>query len=412
MNNFEKIIYNIVKKNAPLKDKLVKSYQRIFSIFGLLQGRIKTNLSYEAFEDNYFGFHDKPSINHTGLMLCHKNYRNFKNGIGKASIGYIDINDSNKHFNELIKTNCCNYQQGSMAAWFDDEHVILNNYSNNRNVCQLIDLQGNIKKTWDFHYFSISASSLFISTISYARFGRGLKGYGYNVNISPEEAMLCDELIPNDKESDFVIINTKNNNEIFRLSISDALKESNHLLSDGYNYFSHSKFSPNSSYVYFMLRSSDDKVNTSQLFTLKLKDNTLSTVSTGGMVSHLDWLSDDKIVVFCNDENKNDGYYIVDVNTHTMNHLSVKELSSDGHPTSLNNHTFFTDTYPNRNRIQKLYRVDILNNTCETIASFYSPMKYRGVERVDLHPRVSACKKYLTVDTSYLNKRSQIVFTL
>lgn len=139
---------------------------------------------------------------------------------------------------------------------------------------------------------------------------------------------------------------------------------------------------------------------------------TIKKLPTGCMVSHLDWFSKEKILAFSNLK-KNQQYShsvfsIVDGDVYTIQHPS---LSKDGHPTAISENTFYTDTYPDKRRFQTLYEVNFsgLNYDVKQILKLRSPMRFRGANRVDLHPRLSVNGTYLSLDSSFSGMRKQIV---
>ncbi|MCW8333623.1 hypothetical protein [Vibrio paucivorans] len=401
MNYLERTVYDLVKKNAKLKNKIVTLYQLFFSVFGLLKKRIDSKYKVSVYEDCFFGFHDKPSINKSGLMIAHKNTSFFSGGMGESDVGFFDISDPERKFTRIAHTNCCNYQQGSMASWLDEEHIIFNNVIEGRKVSQVYNLQGELQRELDFHIFSVSSCGRFVTSLCFKRFGVGMPGYGYKPLLSSDT-----------ESSSLFVFDLKESVTTFTINLEEASTLSSNLLEDGYLYFSHTKFSPDGESLYFMLRSSNSKINTSQLFVCNISDNFLQTVPGGGMVSHLDWMNSESIVMYCNNPDGKDGYYVWGSSSNSLEPIGLSDLTEDGHPTVLNSDIFFTDTYPNRSRRQFLYRVDIKNNLCETILSSYGPLRFKGVNRVDLHPRLSACGQYLSIDSSHLGKRSQIVIYL
>ena len=411
MNNIEKKIYNLVKNNVVVKNIIVNIYQTIFSFKGKIKGDINTQLKVKVYDNTFFGFHDRQSLNDSGLLLSHKESCKFINGMGEATIGYFDIHKEENVFNTIGITKCCNYQQGSLATWYSSDSIIFNDIEESAPVTIIKDINGKQLKKFPFHFFSLSDCKNLVTSIDFIDFGNGLPGYGYSSFESLTNPSFKKEA------SDFTVHDIVKGREVFRFTAKEAKDKSFNILKNGLEYFSHSSFSPDSKYVYFLFRSSNKMRNTSQLFVLSLDTQKIITLPTNGMVSHLSWLSNDKIVAYCNViDNGNDGYFIFELNNEITSHcqLNIKDISADGHPHGvlLNDYEFYTDIYPNRERRQKLYKINIRDNICEELLSIYSPLGFRGVERVDFHPRLSSCKKYLTIDSSHSNCRSQIVVFL
>ena len=87
-------------------------------------------------------------------------------------------------------------------------------------------------------------------------------------------------------------------------------------------------------------------------------------------------------------------------------------LNFDGHPmfSPFDKNIFITDTYPDKKGDQHLIMVDLKNKNIIKISSLYSPLRYRGQVRCDLHPRWDRNGKFICVDSSSRGKREMILF--
>lgn len=397
-------VYDYLKKNRRIKNAVLYIYQSIFSVGGFIKPRIISGKSYEVYEDSFFGFHDRISLNKSGFLLAHKEVAPFINGKGEAKIGYYDVSDEGKKYNFLASTTCCNYQQGSMLTWFSSEKVIFNNLSSNGNpITQILDMSGNISLELPFHFYSLSNNRKYLTSICFKRFERGMPGYGY------DNGDCTDEL-----NTSFFIFCLENNKKIFEFDLSDA-RNFVDLSSHGFEYFSHSSFSPNDEYCYFLYRSNNKNYNTSVLLVVELKTGKVKMLNTSGMVSHLCWLNNSEILAYCS-VNSLDGYYVFNVDTMKFIRLDIEALTRDGHPSTFTRNgfssKFITDCYPDRSRRQSLYECDSENLTATVIFDVYSRFKYRGVDRVDFHPRYSECGRFVTIDSPHGKLRSQVIVKL
>lgn len=411
MQRLEKCIYNLVKKNSFIKNILVIVYQFVFCFFGLIKGKIVTDKNYTEIRNSFFGFHDRASMNEKGKILSHVAIGNFLNGIGCADIIVKDINTGKT--NPIATTNCCNYQQGSLLTWFSPTQIIYNDANEQGPLTIIKDLSTGEISTFPFHFFSISPNSKFVSSVNFLRFGKGLAGYGYDINYPKNYIEDGEKKFSENEISDFVIFDLEESEAVYRLSIQQAKSHSIGLLDEGYFYFSHSCFSPSSNKIYFLLRSSNSLHNTSQLFSYDLNEKLLTVLPSGGMVSHLSWLTDDSIIAFCNTKHdKSYAYYVFNLIDNSVENVDIKSLDKDGHPHACSADAFYTDTYPDKERRQHLFYVNLSAKNVETILSVYSPLKFRGVGRVDFHPRLSLCTKYMTIDSSHNSDRTQLIIEL
>ncbi|MFC5078911.1 hypothetical protein VTH8203_01472 [Vibrio thalassae] len=402
----DRLIYDILKKNKILKDLVKFCYQSIFSILGRRKARLVTNLDVKEISHSFFGFHDRPSMNSINELLSHKM---LEDGTFSGVIQILNIETSVVVWE--TSTECFSKQQASLATWVDDSTVIFNDF-NGKPMTFIQNIVTGKKRKLDFHFYSISPGGRYLTSINFLRFGRGLEGYGYDVTYDSDFLADAKNYISSNAISDFIIYDLQNNLELTRFSMKDLLGKSSGLDINGYFYFSHSDFSPSSRYCYFLLRSSNRKFNSSQLFVYDLHLDNLIALDTDGMVSHLSWMSDDSLVAYCKPRGKNDGYYIFHISNLDVIPLINSNLLFDGHPHAYNENGFYTDTYPNRERRQKVFYVDLENNNVENLLELYSPIKFRGVNRVDLHPRLSKCKRFLTIDSSHNNHHSQLVLSV
>ncbi len=398
----ERLVYNLVKKNRLLKDIIKYFYQLTFMPLALKNGKVKANARIVYESESFFGFHDRPSLNESGLLLGHR----FKGDKWhQADILMEDIHTGDVKW--LASTQCCNLQQGSMLSWLSENRLIFNDMEDSGPVTRILDTNTGSEERIVGHYFSASPSGRFTTSINFLRFGLGLAGYGYHVNFPPQFTADAKHSFSEDRVSDLVITDLVKRQTIRRISMAETLPLCKSLIEDGYCYFSHSAFSPSENHIFFLLRSSNRQYNSSQLFVYSMIDDSIFPLPTGGMVSHLCWISDTQIVAYCNTVSTSDGYYIFDITNRSFDKYDFPAV--DGHPHALSNKQFMTDTYPDRLRRQKLYTVDVVTKEVSLLLDIYSPFKFRGINRVDLHPRLSRDGRFITVDSSYRGRRVQLV---
>ncbi len=400
--NIEKIVYDLVKKNRILKDTLKIIYQSLLLPFSYFGRKLNSNCEVIFKSKGFFGFHDRPSLNESGEMLSHVF---IDNHLSSADIYITNIHNNSQR--KVATTTCCSRQQGSLLTWLEKNKFIFNDMADEKPLTRIIDSVSGDEKVLNFHFFSASPNGKLLSGLNFHRFGIGLAGYGYNVNYSSDVLLDGNNKFSNSSVSDFFIYDLESNSILVRVTMKEARELSSFLIDDGYFYFSHSSFSPDSKKVYFLLRSSNQKYNSSQLFVLDIINGDLTPLMTGGMVSHLSWLSEVDIVAYCNTPTSPDGYYIINIKTGSFTSLGFPSV--DGHPNRLSSQYFVTDTYPNRLRRQFLYKIDRYSGESEHLFDCFSSLKFSGVNRVDLHPRMSRCGKYITIDTSFSGERMQLV---
>jgi Tol biopolymer transport system component len=88
--------------------------------------------------------------------------------------------------------------------------------------------------------------------------------------------------------------------------------------------------------------------------------------------------------------------------------------NGDTHPmrSPINENLFILDSYPDKLRDQHLFLFDLQTKNLKKIASFYSPFKYRGQVRCDLHPRWDREGKYVVVDSARDDRRKMFLINV
>jgi hypothetical protein len=122
------------------------------------------------------------------------------------------------------------------------------------------------------------------------------------------------------------------------------------------------------------------------------------------MVSHCSWKDDSNLIVWARSKEFGDAYLNLNVDTLKKTPVGVGVLDKfgDGHPTfSPCGRYLVTDTYPDKARMRHLLLYDTIRNGLIEIGQFFSPWKYDGANRCDLHPRWSPDGKKISFDSTH-----------
>jgi Tol biopolymer transport system component len=122
------------------------------------------------------------------------------------------------------------------------------------------------------------------------------------------------------------------------------------------------------------------------------------------IVSHYHWKDEKFLLVWGRLNNKGDQYYLVNVENSKIITMKNEVLNKygDGHCSfSPDKRWVITDTYPDRSRNQRLLLFDTINNKCTVLGKFFSPWKFIGINRCDLHPRWSPDGKLISIDSAH-----------
>lgn len=404
MNYIEKFVYDLVKKNPKLKNKIRDIYQKVLSFIPKKEKQSKHEITERS--GFFYGFHDKiPWSLDNNKLLAHKvlidNRKIEKND--KTEIGYF-YGDDFLNFKTLAETKSWNWQQGSMLQWLGkNDKIIYNDWDGNKNIAKIIDKNGELITKLDYPIGAVSENGEYALSYSFGRLNRGMPGYGYPF----ENDKFKKEKIP--ENSGLKLLRLENGDVKDLFSIKDIFEiQTEQSMGSAYHFFTHCLFSHNKDKFLFLHRwLNEGKRLKSRLISYDIKNDKLFIFPTNGMVSHFTWVNNDKVFAYANTEAHGDGYYLFEDNKTDYQFINSNNYSSDGHPQYCSANGFIvTDTYPNRFRIQELSIFDLKNNQKEIIAKLKSPLDYKEQIRCDLHPRWDRKGKQICFDSAHLGKRA------
>lgn len=396
-------IHDHILKNDSIRHFCYGLYQRIlYRMSPKIQ--YEGNISVVTPSDGYeylFGYYDKCPWSDDGrylLALKVKNASAEADATSPAEIVRIDLNQKNT-CETLARTNCWNVQQGCMAQWLDNYTILYNDYRNGSYCAVILDLQTKAERIIGRPVYTVSADKKTALSLDFSRLHRLRPGYGYANMPDATKGQLCPnetciwkidltdgKIVPLLTYHDFYAFET-------RPEMVDAEHKVNHLM-----------ISPDGSRFMVLHRWFKNKVKYTRLITCNMDGSEMYNLSDDDFVSHCCWKNDQEILSYLNKKDFGKGYYLLKDQTQTYQRL-WKQLAHDGHPTySPDGKYVVTDTYPDRKRMQSLYIMD--GKKVMRIARVFSPFKYGGDTRCDLHPRWSRDGKQICFDASFGGKRS------
>ena len=150
MNKLELLIYNLVKDNPVLKQRIVDLYQ---AALGLVPQRaLVCDQPHQVRSGYFYGFHDKSPFSADGLrLLAHRNLvgdRSVRAG-DAAEVGVFAGKDW-MDFTPLGRTNAWNWQLGSMLQWCGAEQVVFNTLVDGQPRARVVDLRARPVADWPY----------------------------------------------------------------------------------------------------------------------------------------------------------------------------------------------------------------------------------------------------------------------
>jgi len=408
LTSIENAIYDRVKDNVRLKNGLKWVYQRLFS--GLSSSDVETDLSLTERPRSFFGFHDKSPWSKDGALLL--GHEAPGDGAGEAwrDGRPIDIllfdGERWTEATRVARTRAWNWQQGAQLQWMGPgREIVFNGFRDGTNVGVVCDLDADRERVLPYPVAAVSSDGRRYASVCFETFGRAMDGYGYAFEatgatspVDPATLVLC-ERGGGERRVTLADVPTR----------IDPGEDP-----DGIDFFSHCLFSPEGTRVLFLRRQArPNRRLRSELFSIHVDDGAIRRIEFENMVSHFTWIGPEKILAYANTRTRGDGFYIADAASGQVTPWAPHPDGRDGHPhASPDGNRVVFDTYPDRARRQHLYLWDRGAEHPREIVSLFSPMKFWGASRVDLHPRIRADGTYIAFDAGHRGTRSLVTVRL
>lgn len=396
-----------IKLNGSLKSKLKgyvlnngllsKVYEKYHFVAKYIYARhnekliLNENVRYEVINQegtNFFGYYDKPCVAY-GHSLYH--YLD-SSSLSLNQTVKIMVDDK-----EVSSTNAWNWQQGSMATWYDKNHIIHNFFDGERYRSKLVDINTLEYKSYSFPIYSLSKDRKFALSLNFSRLAKLRPDYGY-FNLPYQD-------LENDEKDGIFYLDLEKDEVSLLISLKEiAAFTPNEKMVNAVHKVNHIDVSPNSDKAIFLHRYYQGKTKYTRLLCIDIKTKKLSLLADNEMVSHMAWVNNDKVFGYLRGNNNRDGYFFIDMDGN-LEMFEHSALIDDGHPTILNERYIVTDTYPDYTCMSKLYLIDVLNKDVILLGRFYSGIRYQGIKRCDLHPRFDLNDTKLTIDTVLEGRR-------
>ena len=383
-----------------------------------LKGHMKTG-AMRVFSANgiatFFGYHDKTPFSLDGTKLLamsfEANDREPASECGPMSIGFFSINSEKRDqgLEVFAQTTTWCYQQGCMLQWHpinSNSEVYFNDVVDGQYGAVHFDIdQSAVVRKYHHPIYSLDPTGRYGTTLNFSRLGRLRPGYGYG--LLPDSTI--GEQAPDD--DGLLLLDLQSGEVDLIVSLAELAQSGGDPNSE--HYVNHATFSPDGKRVVFFhlwSREQDAGGRGLRLCELDIQSREWRVIESRRIVSHYCWRDSRSFLATTLDTSRNWQYTIYDVidNTRTDLHLPFKE---DGHPMfhPTDKNIIVTDTYPDRRRDQHLCIVNLETKESFEIATLYSPMRYQGQVRCDLHPRWDREGRYVAVDSTFSGRRSLVI---
>ncbi len=420
MNAIELYVYNLVRRSPKLKQIVRNLYQSAFDILPRKKEYYCNKLQYK--EGYFFGFHDVSSFStdDTKILACHNLFDLRMPYPGEGiEVGYFDFTDGViGDFHQIGTSYAWNFHKGCRLQWLDDARVIYNTMENNRIISKIVNVNSRVERVVNYPIDAIytTTTKALATSFSYERLERCMPGYGYPY----EDCGLTDQVAPKGTGLFLLDLNTGERKLLVSLAELASYSDKSYM-KDYLHFVTHSEFSKDGRYISFFYRWIPSTGNYMKRYTkfmvYDLHTNKLIDLPTQESGSHYVWNSKNQILTSCIINGKN-CHVLYDMND--IEHYQIiagNILNSDGHQSFITDTSFVTDTYPDKFRMAKIYKVDVITQEVELLISVYSSKEFQTKDfkchiACDLHPRVSFSGKYLCFDSPRTGKRGLYVMAL
>lgn len=413
MNKIEAFVYHIVKNNYILKNLLRNIYQGMYDLLPDYDSWFCNEpLVCEGF---FYGFHDTTPFNSdSSLLLCNRLSIPLRmptvNDV--LEVGLLTGEDYGK-WRKISETTAWNYHKGCRLQWLDDSRCIFNISDKGRLKSKICFINGKNETIISWPIDTVSHDTRWATSFSYGRLQYNMPGYGYTVsdedahlesNVTEDTGLYLIDLEKNRRE---LLLNLK---QIAAFAPADGMERAMHFVT-------HTEFSADDRYIAFLHRWYHGTFRRTRLVVYDRETGRMHVSPTTGMVSHYAWNNRNGLVAYCRMENIDSHVYFTGPEMKEWKRCGYPRLNSDGHHHFINDETFVVDTYPDRRRHVKLYKVNITTDKITLLADAKSPKRFVSPDehhhwKCDLHPRCNTDGTLVSFDSVHTGKRALCVMRI
>ena len=373
------------------------------------EGELRRVTPDDGFE-YYFGYYDKsPWDAADRRMIALKAKRTWKSVAPKepAELVLIDTADGNR-VQVIATVRAWNVQQGCMAQWLGPDfsrYILYNDFRDGAYCAVIYDTSAMREaRTLPMPVYDVARDGSFALSLDFSRLHRMRPGYGYSNLPDASAGKLCPDapciwrmalsdgtVTPLLKYTDFAAFEPDP-------SMEGAEHKVNHLM-----------ICPDGSRFMVLHRWFKKGRKHTRLVTANTDGTGLYNLSDDGFASHSFWKNDREILSFLRKGTTGEHYYLMKDRTREYR-LLWPQLRTDGHCSyAPDGSRVVTDTYPNRKRLASVYICSDEANLAQRVARVFSPLRYVGDCRCDLHPRWNRRGDMICIDSVHEGRRGLYV---
>ena len=361
----------------------------------------------------FFGYYDiTPFSKSSDLLLSMVGPRRNKQPRENEEIlvGYFDRRGDGI-FKPVDRTSTWCWQMGCRLQWFpEDENrlVIYNKMADTAYGCVVQDIKTKeILMKLSRPIYQIDKDGKHALSLNFSRLHRLRPGYGYGTISDPSEGKVCPD------DDGVWLMNLVSGEEQLILSLKHLSEiHPSPTMEDAEHYVNHLAFNPSGSRFMFFHLWVSNGYRYNRLITCDTDGQNIYILTNEGLVSHYTWKSDTELLATMHHKSIGTRYYLFRDSSDVRTKIGDGLLTKDGHPSfSPDSSSILTDTYPDKYGEQRLLLYTPDQGLIE-LSRFFSPVRFRGEVRCDLHPRWDRSGQYVCVDSAHDGGRALYVIRL
>ncbi|MGC6432015.1 MAG: right-handed parallel beta-helix repeat-containing protein [Jejuia sp.] len=326
-----------------------------------------------------------------------------------AVLGLVNL--ENNKFEPIAKTKAWNFQQGCMAHWLGtspDSLIIYNDLRDKKPVSVILNVHTKEEvRVIDRPISAVSPDGKQAISINFSRLSITRKAYGYAGDGQDPQK---DVQLP-DNDGLFLVDLTTGESKLI-VTIEQVKDIIHDFTPEDLVYFNHTLISREGGKVFWLARTLPRWKTTA--LTANIDGSEIKRCfpdDWGG--SHFDWLNDEQLMITAKYDTKQHAHIFFTTGQNDYKRLGKGLLDYDGHGTfSPNGKWMVTDTYPSKNREQKIYLMDMQTESVLPIGRFKQPKTYSGGWRCDIHCRWSPKGNVIGFNSTHNGSRQVYILKL
>jgi len=368
---------------------------------------------------HWFGYYDKLQFDPTsryalGMEVDFEHRSPRPDDVIK--MGMIDLKD-NDRWTELGTSTSWGWQQGCMLQWRpgSETEVLWNDRQGEKFVCHVLNVKTGQKRTIGQPIYTLSPDGKTAVSADFRRINVMRPGYGYAGLPDP----YGDELAPKDAGITRINLDTGEHELIVSLADIATFGQIPGNPKNAKHYFNHLLFNTDGSRFIFLHRwrpwDSEKRKCTggfiTRMLTATADGKDVRVVDPSGRTSHFIWRDPKHILAWTRHAatSNKDAFYLFEDGTDKVEIVGKDIMTRNGHCTYLpGNEWILNDTYPDKDRKQRVYLYHVATGKTVTLGRFYLPPEYRGEWRCDTHPRFSPDGQSVIIDSPHTGAGRQM----